>query len=121
MARPQAVFVAECYAPASDTETTAAGLVRVAAVCADLRAAGADAVYLGGVVVPDDELAFHVFVAPDADSARQASRRAGLRVERVMQSVAVCFGQAPPSSQVSLPVGEQVERSVAHAPGEIGP
>jgi hypothetical protein len=52
---------------------------------------------------------------------QQASRRAGLRVERVVQSVAVCFGHAPPSSQEPLPVGDQVERPVAHAAGEIGP
>ena len=121
MAGPQAVFVAECYAPASGVDASAAGVVRVGAVCADLRAAGAEVVYLGALIVPNDELAFHVFVAPEAGDVQQASRRAGLRVERVVQSVAVCFGQAPPTSRKSLFVGDQVERPVAHAPGEIGP
>lgn len=121
MAGPQAVFVAECYAPASGVDASAAGLVRVRAACADLRAAGAEVVYLGALIVPDDELAFHVFVAPEAGDVQQVSRRAGLQVERVMESVAVCFGQAPPTSRKSLPVGGQVERPVAHAPGEIGP
>jgi hypothetical protein len=121
MAGPQAVFVAECYAPASSADASAAGSVRVSAACAELRAAGAEVVYLGALVVPDDELAFHVFVAPDVGDVQQASRRAGLRVERVVQSVAVCVGQAPPTTHVSLPVGDQVERPVAHAPGEIGP
>lgn len=98
MAGAQAVFVAECYAPASGVDAAAAGLVRVGAACADLRAAGAEVVYLGALIVPDDELAFHIFVAPDAGDVQQASRRAGLRVERVVQSVAVCFGQAPPTA-----------------------
>jgi len=121
MTRPQAVFVAECYAPASGVDPSAAGLVRVGAACAELRAAGAEVVYLGALIVPDDELAFHVFVAPDAGDVQRASRRAGLTVERVVRSVAVCFGQAPATSRKSLAVGEQVERPIAHAPGEIGP
>lgn len=120
MADPQVVFVAECYAPASGADDSAAGSVRVGAACADLRAAGAEVVYLGALIVPDDELAFHVFVAPDAGDVQQASRRAGLQVERVVESVAVCFGGAQATSRTSLPVGDQVERPVAHAPGEIG-
>jgi hypothetical protein len=121
VAGPHAVFVAECYAPASGDDASAVGLVRVGAACADLRAAGAEVVYLGALIVPDDELAFHVFVAPDAGNVKQASRRAGLRVERVVQSVAFCLKQTPPASRKPLPVGDQVERPVAHAPREIGP
>jgi hypothetical protein len=117
----QAVFVAECYAPASAVDASGEELVRVGAACGELRAAGAEVVYLGALILPDDELGFHVFVAPDAGVVHQASRRAGIRVERVVQSVAACFGQAPATSRKSLPVGEQVERPVAHAPGEIGP
>jgi hypothetical protein len=121
MAGPQAVLVAECYSPASSVDASAAGSVRVSAACAELRAAGAEIVYLGALVVPDDELAFHVFIAPDAGDVHQASHRAGLRVERLVNSVAVCFGRAPLTSRTSLPVGDQVERPIAHASGEIGP
>jgi hypothetical protein len=121
MAGPHAVFVAECYAPASAVDAMAVGLDRVGAACTHLRAAGTEIVYLGALIVPDDEIAFHVFAAPDAGDVEQASRRAGLRVDRVVESVAVCFRHAPPTSRKSLPVGAQVERPVAHAPGEIGP
>jgi hypothetical protein len=118
---PLAVFMAECYAPASDADASAAGLDRVGAACADLRAAGAEVVYLGALLVPDEEMAFHLFVAPEAGGVEEASRRAGLRVERIVQSVAICFGKGPPARRKALAVGDQLERPVAHAPGEIGP
>ena len=118
---PQAVFMAECYAPASGADASAARLDRVGAACADLRAAGAEVVYLGALIVPDEEMAFHLFVAPEAAGVEEASRRAGLRVERIVKSVAICVGTAPPARRKALAVGDQLERSVAHAPGEIGP
>jgi len=119
--RPHPVFMVECYAPASIEDAPAASVDRVAAACADLRAGDANVVYLGALVVPDDELAFHVFLAADAAGALEASRRGGLRVERVVQSVAICLRKAPAPLRQALPVGDQVERPVAHAPGEIGP
>ena len=117
----QAVFMAECFAPASGADASAAELDRVGAACAELRAAGADVAYLGALMVADDELAFHVFTAPDAAGVQEASRRAGLCVERIVRSVAVCFERAAPIRRKALSVGVEVERSIADAPGEIGP
>jgi hypothetical protein len=114
----RAAFLLECFAPASE-EDPAAGRVREA--CAELRAAGVEVTYLGALVVPDDELAFHVFAAHDADSVIEAGRRAGLRVERVVPAVAIGFDEGPPADRQALPVAVEAERSVAHAPGQIGP
>ncbi len=120
-ATPKPVFMVECYAAASGADASAAVVDRVRAACADLRTAEADVAYLGALVVPDDELAFHVFTATNADDVLEVSRRAGLRVERVMESVAIGFGKASPARRQALPVGDESERPVAHAPGEIGP
>jgi len=114
----RAAFLVECFAPASEEDLAAA---RVEEACAELRAADADVTYLGALVVPGDELAFHVFAARDAGSVVEAGRRAGLRVERVVPAVAIDFDEAPPAARQALPVAVEAERSVAHAPGEIGP
>jgi hypothetical protein len=110
-------FLVECFAPASEEDPAG----RVGEACAQLRAAGVDVTYLGALVVPGDELAFHVFAAHDAGSVVEAGRRACLRVERVVPAVAIGFDEAPPAARQALPVAVKAERSVAHAPGEIGP
>lgn len=89
----RAAFLVECFAPASE-EDPATG--RVGEACAELRAAGVDVTYLGALIVPGDELAFHVFSAQDAGSVVEAGRRAFLRVERMVPAVAIAFEEAPP-------------------------
>ncbi|MGH2455593.1 MAG: hypothetical protein ACRDHD_04985 [Candidatus Limnocylindria bacterium] len=111
-------FLVECFAPASEDALTAAA---VGEACAELRAAGVEITYLGALFVPDDELAFHVFAAPDAGSVIEAGRRAGLRIERVVPALALGFNEARAAARLSLPVAVEAERPVAHAPGEIGP
>lgn len=117
---PRAVFLAECFAPASDQDDPIEAADRVGAACADLRAEF-DIAYLGALIVSDDELAFHVFAAANADVVLEASRHASLRVERVVQCVAVCRPAARSFARQVLPVPVEPEGPIAHAPGEIGP
>ena len=114
----RAAFLVECFAPISEEGAAEA---RVDEACAELRAAGVEVTYLGALVVPDDELAFHVFAAQDAGSVLKAGRRARLRVERVVPAVAIGFDEALPAARQVLPVAVEAERSVAHVPGEIRP
>jgi hypothetical protein len=117
---PRAVFLVECFAPASAQDDPIEAADRVGAACADLRAE-ADIVYLGALIVSDDELAFHIFAAANADLVLEVSRHASLRVERVVQCVAVCRPPARAFARQVLPVQVEPERPIAHAPGEIGP
>ena len=105
----------ESYAPASEN-ASATAVDRVKAPSEDAGVA-----YLGAVMVPDDELAFHVFAASDAGSVMEACRRAGLPVERLVRSLVIGFGSGQPTTREALPVAAETERPVAHAPGEIGP
>lgn len=110
MGGPRDVFLVECFAPAlGDGPSSEAALA--SAACAEMRTAQIEVAYLGALIVPGDELAFHVFAAADAAVVLEASRRAHLRVERVVRSVAVWE---------ALPIAVEPERSVAHTPGEIG-
>lgn len=113
-----ATFLVECFAPASEEDPAAA---KVGMACAELRAAGVEITYLGALVVPDDELAFHVFTAPDVRSVVEAGRRGGLRIERVVPAVAIGFDKAPRAVRQPLPVALEAERPVAQTPGEISP
>lgn len=56
---------------------------------AGLRAEGRDVEYLRAILVPGDEIVFHVLSAGDAEDVREASRRADVEFERVVESVAV--------------------------------
>ena len=105
-AAPRAVFLVECYAPESDPDASRAMADGAARACARLHKAGADVRYLGAVVVPGDEIGFHLFAAADVDGVLEAAQRAALRVERVVEALAIAV---------------EGDRPVAHAPGEIGP
>jgi hypothetical protein len=114
----RAAFLVECFAPVSEEDPVTG---RVMEACAEMRAGGVEVRYVGALVVPHDELAFHVFAARDADSVVETGRRAGLRIERVVPAVALGFTDASAADLQRLPVGVEAERSAAHAPGEIGP
>ena len=103
------VLLAECYAPASGTDEPAAAARRVSDACAELRMTGVEIRYLGALIVPGDELAYHVFAAADAEVVSRAASRAGLAVERIVPSV------------LALPIIIELDRAVGHAADEIGP
>ncbi len=117
---PREVFLVEAFAPAPDEDGFSGMANRVRAVCADLLAAGADVVYLGALIVPHDELAFHLISADDADVVLEASKLAGLRVERVVPSVAIGALATLPTRRDPLRMSVEPVRSVAHEPREIG-
>lgn len=102
IARPRGVFLVESLTPAASEDASSGVADRVSTVCADLRAAGRDVTFLGVLIVPEDELAFHVFAAARSDVVLEASRRAGLRVERVVPSVAICVAGARSTSRSAL-------------------
>lgn len=102
-ARRMRTFLIECFAPAAGDGTgdgAGAGGDLLRDACADLRALGSDIDYLGALVVPHDELAFHVFVATDIAVVQEAGQRAGVSVERVVESVAI---GPPPSGRIVMP------------------
>jgi hypothetical protein len=89
MPDPLRTFLAECFLPgvhASDVEAAGA---RARAVADELRAAGTPVEYLGALLVEQDEVVFHAFRAGTLGDALEASRRAGLPFERVVESVEV--------------------------------
>jgi hypothetical protein len=94
------IYLVESFAGSAGESAVAEARDRLRAACADLRATGTAVDYLGALLVPQDELILHLFASPEADGVRDASRRAAIRVERVVESVAMGL---PPDGTLVVP------------------
>ena len=82
-------FLVECYKPGLDRAEVESAAERVVTASAELRAEGREVEYVGAILVPADEAVFHVFAAECAGTAREASLRASVQHERVVESIAI--------------------------------
>lgn len=82
-------FLAECYAPAIDEAAVEVAGARIRAALAAADPGRQPVSYTGALLVPEDEVVFHVFVADDAEVVDEACRTAGVDVARVVESVTV--------------------------------
>ncbi len=77
-------YLVEGYARRSTAEPVAAVEARARTAASAMRRDGLDVRFVRSVFVPADETWFHLFAAPDEATAVEASRRAELRVDRVV-------------------------------------
>jgi hypothetical protein len=82
-------WLVECYGPAIGEATVADASGRARAAVEVERAGGSAIEYLGALHLPEDEAVFHAFASPDVAAVAVVSTRAGLRYERIVESVAV--------------------------------
>jgi hypothetical protein len=82
-------YLVECYKPGLERMEVESATARALAVSAELREEGRKVDYVGAILVPGDEVVFHVFAAECAGAVREASVRASVEYERVVESVAV--------------------------------
>jgi hypothetical protein len=82
-------YVVECYSPAIDRQAVESAGDRATAAAASLRSEGSPVEYAGALLVPGDEVVFHLFTARSADPVREASLRAGVEFERVVESIPI--------------------------------
>lgn len=82
-------YAVECYEPgvARAAVERAAGRAREAA--ATLRAEGREVEHLDTLLMPEDEIVFHLFEADAPGTVREVSMRAGVAFERVLEVVSV--------------------------------
>lgn len=81
-------WLVECYVPGLVTSTVAEDGDRVRAAVEIVRHEGSID-YLGALFVAGDEAVFHAFRAAESKLVEGASRRAGLRYARIVESVAI--------------------------------
>jgi hypothetical protein len=83
------LYVVECYTPGIDRSAVESAGKRAAAAAAELRRAGVRIEYAGAYLVPGDEVVFHLFCSESPDVVRDASVRARVEFERVLESIPV--------------------------------
>jgi hypothetical protein len=77
-------FVTESYLPGADGHAAVAARVRAAA--AELAREGAQLRHLECIFVPEDELLMVMYEAASPELVREASHRAGIECERVLEA-----------------------------------
>jgi hypothetical protein len=78
-------YLVEAYMPKPQHDDVAGIAARARKQAAEMRRDGIAVRYLRPILVPEDETCFHLFEAPSADAVTEASRRAELRYERIVE------------------------------------
>jgi hypothetical protein len=82
-------YLVECYKPGLDRAEVEVAADRALGASAELCEEGHKVEYVGAILVPGDEVVFHVFVSECECTVREASVRASVAYERVVESIAV--------------------------------
>lgn len=82
-------FLVECYSPGIRRDEVAAAGDRSRAAAEALRHSGRQIEYVRALLVPGDEVVFHLFLARDARLVREAVSRASVTYERIVESIVV--------------------------------
>lgn len=82
-------WLVECYAPGLVVASVNESAARARTAVEVVRGSGQRIEYLGALFVAGDEAVFHAFEAEEEAIVADASRRAGLAYQRIVESVAV--------------------------------
>jgi hypothetical protein len=82
-------FLVECYAPGAQADAVALASDRIRTAVDALRRAGGAIEHVRALLVPGDEVVFHLFRAREVTLVRQALLDAVLAYERIVESIDV--------------------------------
>jgi uncharacterized protein DUF4242 len=80
-----ATFLVEAYAPAATHVDDIEGRARAAAMA--MTNTGIAVRHVRSILVPDDETIYHLFEGPSSEVVAEVSRRASLRVTRIVEAL----------------------------------
>lgn len=83
------MYVVECFSPGVDGHAVRSAGERATVAVAELRSGAPAVEYLGALLLPGDEVVFHLFWATSSRAVSDASVRAGIDFERVLESIPV--------------------------------
>ena len=92
-------YIVECYVPGIKRSKVEREVDRVRAASAELREEGLKLEYAGAILVPGDEVVFHIVASEYEETVREASVRASLSYERVVEFIAV--GRLPAEKETA--------------------
>lgn len=79
-------YLVESYTPKRGRDDLSSLVARARHASAAMRRDGVAVRYLRPILVPEDEICFHLFEAPSAEAVGEASRRAELVYERIVET-----------------------------------
>jgi hypothetical protein len=79
-------YLVESYLPPPSPDALERLEARAIAAANGLAQAGGQLRYIEAIVVPEDEMCLFVYEAGSAELAREASARAGIRCERIVEA-----------------------------------
>ncbi len=82
-------YAAECYEPGVREASVEDAAQRADAAASALRANGREVEYREALLMPGDEVVFHLFAAEDPDSVREACAHAQIGPERILDVIEV--------------------------------
>jgi hypothetical protein len=89
MVEASKTYVVECYVPGVDDLALQRAADATAGQVRRLGPAAGNVEYLGALLMALDEVVLHAFRAVDPELVRQVSTAAGLRFDRILESVEV--------------------------------
>jgi hypothetical protein len=83
----QRTYLVETYFPRDGRDRLPEVVARARAAASAMRLDGVEVRYLRPIFVPEDETCFHLFTGPSAEAVGEASRRAALAHDRIVETV----------------------------------
>ena len=85
-------YLVECFSPGVLQDEVESAAMRADEACRELSDRGGSIEYGGALLLPGDEVVLHLFTSDSEDVVRDASERAALSYERILETVAVQTG-----------------------------
>lgn len=85
-------YLVEVYGGTLHSEELPEAIRRARVAAAELTRQGTPVRLLGSIAVPDDEMCFYLYEGPSAAAVGEASRRAAIEFERIVEAVALVAG-----------------------------
>ena len=82
-------YAVECYEPGVERAAVEGAARRARDAAAAFRAEGHPVEHLDTLLMPEDEIVFHLFAADAPETVREVSERAEVAFERVLEVVSV--------------------------------
>jgi hypothetical protein len=83
----EAAYIAECFWPNVREEEVEQGAACAQRAAAELTSEGRRVTFAGSILMPEDEVVFYLFDGDSPDDVHEACARAGLPLERVVESI----------------------------------
>ena len=92
-------YLAELYLSKTGSDGLREAAARARSAAEELSREGTAVRYVRALLLADDEMCFHLYEAATAESVLEATRRAGISVERVVEAIEIAPARTTPPAR----------------------